>query len=131
MLEVALFLPWLFFVFAGAFDWGHYAYALISVQSAARAAALYTSSSAGTAADAGGACAYALAELRRASNVGGAVSSCAAWPLRVTAEGIAGADGAPASSVTVSYRTPRLIPIPGLLPGRLTVTRTVQMRVRG
>lgn len=131
MLELALFLPWFLFIFAGAFDWGHYAYALISVQSAARAAALYTSSGAGTAADAGGACRYALGELRRAPGVGAETTSCASWPVVVTAEEVTGADGAPASTVTVAYRTLPLVPIPGLLPGRLTVARTVQMRVRG
>jgi Flp pilus assembly protein TadG len=131
MLELALFMPWLFFVFAGAYDWGHYAYSLISVQSAARVAALYASSGPGTADDAAGACFYALGELRRAPGVGAGTTSCAAWPVVVTAAAVVGPDGEPASAVTVSYRTPPLIPIPGLVPGRLTVTRTVQMRVRG
>lgn len=131
MVEVSLFLPWLFFVFVGAFDWGHYAYALISVQNAARAAALHTSAGPGTAADAAGACGYALGELRRAAGVSPALASCAAWPVRVTAAAETGPDGAPSSVVTVSYRTPPLIPIPGLLPGRLVVTRAVRMRVRG
>jgi hypothetical protein len=36
-----------------------------------------------------------------------------------------------ATAVTVVYMTPSLIPIPGLLPGVLTITRTVKMRFRG
>jgi Flp pilus assembly protein TadG len=131
MLELALFMPWLFFVFSGVYDWGHYAYALISVESAARVAALYTSSGPSKAGDAAGACFYALGELQRAPGVGAGQTSCGAWPVVVTAAAVAGPDGEPATSVTVSYRTPPLIPVPGLLPGRLTVTRTVRMRVRG
>jgi Flp pilus assembly protein TadG len=131
MVELALLLPWYFFVFVGAFDWGHYAYALISVQNAARVAALRTSSSPGAAADSDTACAYALGELAFVSNVGGALASCNADPLVVTAAAVDGPDHAPASQVSVRYRTPQLIPIPGLLPGRITISRTVRMRVRG
>ena len=51
-------------------------------------------------------------------------------PLIVSASLVpVGADGAAASSVSVTYQSPQLIPIPGLM-GRLTVTRTAQMRVR-
>jgi hypothetical protein len=32
--------------------------------------------------------------------------------------------------VTVAYTTPTLIPIPGLLPGSLTISRTVIMKVQ-
>jgi hypothetical protein len=39
-------------------------------------------------------------------------------------------DGNPAASVTIVYLTPRLIPIPGLFPGQVTITRTVKMRYR-
>ena len=52
ILEVALFLPWLFFLFFGVLDAGFYAYAFISTASAARVAALYTSSSSTRAAEA-------------------------------------------------------------------------------
>jgi Flp pilus assembly protein TadG len=39
IVEFSLMAPWILFLFAGAFDWGFYAYALISVQNAARVAA--------------------------------------------------------------------------------------------
>lgn len=131
MVEMALLLPWYFFIFVGAFDWGYYAYALISVQSAARVAALYTSSQPGLAGSSKAACTYALEELRRAPAVAANLATCAAEPVVVTAQQVEGPDGEAASRVTVSYRTPQLIPIPGLLPGRVTITRTVEMRVRG
>jgi hypothetical protein len=41
-------------------------------------------------------------------------------------------DGQANSSVgiTVVYLTPQLIPIPGLLPGQLTITRVTKMKFR-
>jgi Flp pilus assembly protein TadG len=128
VVEVALLSPWIFMLFAGTFDLGMYGYALISTQNAARAAAVYTSTSTTTAANTGKACQYALAEMSAVPNLTG-VSTCSALPLIVTAQSLPGADGATASQVTVTYRTPQLIPIPGLV-GRLTVNRTVQMRCR-
>ncbi|MBZ5582502.1 MAG: pilus assembly protein [Acidobacteriia bacterium] len=126
-LELALLSPWIFFLFAGTLDMGFYAYALISTQNAARVAVEYTSKAPGTSADSDGACRYALAELSGMGNLRG-VTTCGATPLIVTAQKItADFDGVTASAVTVTYRTPMLIPIPGL-PGQLTVKRTVQMR---
>jgi hypothetical protein len=129
--EIAFFLPWIFFAFVGAFDYGFYAYALISTQSAARAGALYTSSATGMASSSEGACSYALDELRRLPNVGNAITSCGSYPVIVGAASVTGPDGAAASTVTVTYQTPRLIPVPGLIPGRVTITRAVEMRVKG
>lgn len=137
VLEVALLSPWIFFLFIGALDWGFFSYALISTQSAARVAALYTSSSNATATDQATACAHVLDELRRLPNVGAAVQSCASLPVMVTAQRVdqdsnpPSADRAPASRVTVTYQTVPLIPIPGLLPGQVTITHTVEMRIRG
>jgi len=34
-------------------------------------------------------------------------------------------------SVTVSYKTMSLVALPGLLPSSLTITRSVEMPVRG
>jgi TadE-like protein len=34
-------LPWVLFLFVGAYDWGFYAHALISTENAARTAALW------------------------------------------------------------------------------------------
>ena len=127
-MEFALFLPYLIFTFVGAFDWGNYSWALMKTQDAARVAALYTSSGSSTAADSSGACTYALAQMSDAPNLAG-MSSCTS-PLTVTATLVTGPDGSNASQVTVSYQTVPLIPIPGLLPGQITITRTVVMAVR-
>jgi Flp pilus assembly protein TadG len=127
---MALFLPWYIFLFVGAFDWGVYAHSLISIENAARVAALYTSSSSTTASDATAACTYALEELRISSNIGSGTTTCVALPVIVTGTAKTGADGKPASEVVVTYQTPSVIPIPGLLVGRVTINRTVQMRVR-
>jgi len=137
VLEVALLSPWIFFLFIGALDWGFFSYALISTQSAARVAALYTSSSNANAADQATACQYVLHELRRLPNIGTAVQSCSGLPVIVTAQWVdqnsnpPSADRAPASRVTVTYQTVPLIPIPGLLPGQLTITHSAEMRIRG
>ncbi len=128
-LEMALFLPWYLFLFVGTFDWGFYAHALISTESAARVAALYTSTSSTTAADATNACVYANEELRISSNIP-TTPSCAASPLIVTATSVTGADSQPATQVTVQYTTVGLIPIPGLLEKSATFYRVVQMRLR-
>lgn len=123
-------MPWLVFLFIGAFDWGFYAHALISTESAARVAALYTSGSSTTAANQTNACAYALEELRIISNVA-SVTTCNALPVIVTAVAKNGTDGQPASEVSVTYQTQTLIPIPGLLTKQATFYRVVQMRLRG
>ncbi|MGA2594116.1 MAG: TadE/TadG family type IV pilus assembly protein [Bryobacteraceae bacterium] len=130
VMELALFLPFLLFLFIGAFDWGFYSWALIATQSAARSAALYTSSSSATAADSSGACTYALAELTNAPNVFGSVTTCSASPVTVTATSVTGADGTAASQVSVTYQTINLIPIPSLLPSQMNITRVVQMKVQ-
>jgi Flp pilus assembly protein TadG len=132
-LEMAFFLPWYIFLFVGVYDWGFYAHALISTASAARVAALYTSTDSTTKADQATACTFALQELSPAPNLG-SITSCGALPAIVTAvakTGVNSADGSDASEVTVTYRTNQLIPIPGLLKGRHTFYSVVQMRVRG
>jgi hypothetical protein len=126
---MALFLPWYLFLFVGTFDWGYYAHALISTESAARVAALYTSTSSSKAADATNACIYANEELRISSNIP-TTPSCSASPLIVTATSVTGPDSQPASQVTVQYTTVGLIPIPGLLEKSATFYRVVQMRLR-
>jgi Flp pilus assembly protein TadG len=130
MLELALFSPWIFFLFAGALDLGYYTYALISIENAARVAALYTSTNSNTATDGTGACTYALGELRTLPNVG-SMSSCSSAPLIVTAQAQNASDGTAASLVSVTYQSVPLIPIPGLLKGQFTWTRSVTMRLRG
>ena len=129
IIEFSLMAPWILFLFAGAFDWGFYAYALISVQNAARVAAQYTSSSAATATNSAAACSYVLSELQGEPNIGTTVTSCNALPLIVTATSVTGPDSAPAAQVQVTYKTVQLVPIPGVLAGQFTLVRTVVMRI--
>jgi Flp pilus assembly protein TadG len=131
VLELALFLPWIFFCFVGVLDWGFFSYALITVQSSARVAAFYTSTSLSTAADAGGACTLVLNELQTLPNIGTTVTTCSGSPLTVTAAPVTGSDGAQASVVSVTYQSVPLIPIPGILAQQFTWKRSVTMRLRG
>lgn len=135
VVEVGLMAPWIFFLFIAIFDFGFHTYALISVQNAARAAALFTSSSVRSAADSITACYYVRRELADLANVR-TLTSCSAAPLIVTAEAVNSADSPPppasplaASRVTVQYQTASLIPLP-FIPAQLTITRAVEMRVR-
>lgn len=137
IIEFSLLLPWYVFLFIGAFDYGFFSYSLIATQTAASVGATYCAGSSGTVADATTACGYALDQLRNLPNVGSGLTTCGSGtsvtslaPVAVTAASITGPDGNAASSVTVVYLTPQLIPIPGLLPGQLTINRTVKMRVR-
>ena len=107
---------------------GFYCYALICTENAVRIAAMYTSSSNSTAADAGTACSLALGELGWLNNLNG-VTTCDSLPLIVTAASAPGPDNAGSSQVTVTYQSSQLIPIPGVLTGRLTITRTAQICV--
>lgn len=122
--------PWIVFLFAGAFDWGFYSYALISAQNAARVAAQYTSLSSANATDSTTACSYVISEMHGVPNVGTSLSTCAALPLIVSATSLVGPDGATAAKVSVTYQTVQLVPIPGLLAGRFTFVTSAIMRVR-
>ena len=128
VVEVALFAPWIFLLFAGALDMGFYTYALISTQNAARVAAEYTSKSSATAADVSTACRYALDEMNTMSNVK-QLTGCNSLPLIVTANPVTSSDGSSASAVSVRYQTQMLVPIPGL-SGRITINRKVQMMLK-
>lgn len=129
LVELTLVSPWVFFLFVGVIDWGFYSYALISVENAVRIAAEYTSQTSTTASDQAGACTKVLAELSSLSNVA-SLTSCGALPLTVTAASVTGPDGGTATSVSVTYRSISLIPIPGFLQSQLTITRNVKMRIR-
>ncbi len=137
IVEFSFLAPWYFFLFVGAFDFGFYAYSLIASQSAATVAALYCASSSSTVADSTTACGYALDQFRNLPNVGSSMNTCgtgttvtSSAPVAVSASSVTGPDSNSATSVTVVYLTPQLIPIPGLLPGKLTITRTVTMAIR-
>ena len=139
IIEFTLLLPWLILLFTAVFDFGFYAYALISIENAARVAVLHGAANAGAAADQAGACALAVEEVRGLPNIGAAFStSCTADPLTVSAAycdgstpcggGANSADGGPAAVVTVTYRMPPLFRIP--LSGLTRVTRSSVMRLR-
>src|SRR5947209_8719101 len=129
MMEMALLMPWVFFLFIGVLDWGFYSYSLISMQAAIRTAVLYTASGTATAADSTTACTLVLGELRNLPNIGTSVTTCGSNPV-VTATAVTGPDAASASKVTVTYQSVSLIPIPGLLAKQFTITRSGTMRLR-
>lgn len=131
LIEFSLMMPWYVFLFIGTFDFGFYAYSLIATQSAARVAALYCATNSATATDSSTACSYALDQLRNLPNVGSGMSTCSSSPLTVTASTWTGPDSNSGTSVLVTYTTPQLIPIPGILPAQLTINRTVKMPLRG
>ena len=134
MLELALLAPWIFFLFAGALDMGYYCSAAISVENAARVAALRLSTSASVAGDpnaANIARGVVCNELKTLPNVGAACPTSIVQ-VNVPAQPFNGSDGSPAAQVSVTYTTVQLIPIPGLSAngnGQWTFTRTVQMRL--
>jgi Flp pilus assembly protein TadG len=129
ILEAALLVPWLFFLFVGAFDLGYYSYALICAENAVRVAAEYTATSGFTADDSSTACALALKEFATVPSMNG-VTSCGSLPLKVAATIVTVVDGSQASQVSVQFQSGQMIPIPGLLSGKLTVTRVAQMRIK-
>ena len=136
VVEVALMAPWIFFLFVGVYDIGFYCYAAICTQNAARAVALsYAQSSTITP------CTAALGELNTLPNV--SASTCSALPVQVTVTTLNGSacpDSATPSGLlyagtpfcvqsSVTYQTIPLLPIPGVLMGRMTLTRTAEMRL--
>ena len=133
MIEFAMLMPWYVFLFVGAYDYGFYSYSYIAVQNAARVGAMYCSNTSSVAANCSdSACTYALAQLKNLPNVGSAMTTCSA-PVTVATSLLTGAnspDSADAASVTVTYTTPSLIPMTNLLPGTITFSRTVVMRVQ-
>src|SRR5438270_8381285 len=84
-IEVALMLPWIVLVFAAVTDFGFFAYAFISVQNAARAAALYTSSDPLLANNSSAACTYAVGEASFLPGVGTTCTVATAGTMTVAA----------------------------------------------
>jgi Flp pilus assembly protein TadG len=130
MLELALLSPWVIFLFIGALDWGFYAVSLVTLENATRVAAVYASSSTGNITQTGIICGLVINEMGSLSNMQG-VSTCGgSSPVSVTPTLISpGIDGSQEAKVSVTYTTPPLIPIPGLLAKQFTITRTVKMRI--
>jgi TadE-like protein len=132
IIELTFMMPWLVFLFVGVFDFGFYAYALIATQNAARAAAVHNSISSMAASDPDGSgCQIVIAELRSTPNAR-TLTDCGSAPLQVASTkepDPSGTPGAHAAKVVITYQTALLIPIPGLLAGQMTITRTAWMRV--
>jgi Flp pilus assembly protein TadG len=130
VIEMALIAPWFLFLFIGVVDVGFYCYDLIAVENAARVAAEYTATGTDKANDVGGACTRVLQELASLSNLSG-VSTCSSAPLTVTAtKQTPGLAGGTDTTVTVTYTTQQLIPIPALLQGQFTFSSTAVSRVK-
>jgi len=135
VIEVALLAPWIFFLFVGVLDLGFYAYAFISVENAARAAALLTSRSKVAATDQVDACAIVLSEMTWAAYGRDIQTNCQAAPLIVNTTLLNGSttpasqDGSDAAQVEVQYTTLTMIPIPGVLPPSFVVDRKWQMKI--
>lgn len=140
VMEFALIAPLLFPLILVIFDFGLYAYGFISVQNAARVAALRNSGGVESATDQSAACSMAIEELRGMPNIGTSFSSsCSGAPVSVTAVLLcptttncsgssATIDSHPAAQVTVTYTVPDLFRFPILAPQ--SITRSSQMRMR-
>lgn len=131
VLELTFFVPWIYFLFVGALDFGFYSYALIAVQNAARAAALNAAQFADMADEQAEACRQVRNDLAKMPNAGSFNTGCTATPLSVTLTPFTDSQGHLAARVQVSYQTVRLLSIPGLVPSQLNITRTAEVRVYG
>lgn len=157
MVEMALMLPWLVFLFVGILDIGFYSYAAICTQNAARTVALQLSQikpGTDTLADLNAAaCQPALGELNGLPNMA-RITSCAAqgaasasdpvavWVLQLSCTSspecadcnstvCALTAPPPPQSIQawVTYLGPQMVPIPGVLTGKLALTRSAEIRV--
>jgi Flp pilus assembly protein TadG len=141
MVEIALMVPFIFFLFVGVLDFGFFNYAAICAQNAARAAALAASYSTGAATFAN-ACAAALPEMNQLPNTRSLTcatvlttqnSTTDLQPLAVFVRTFHGPDWVSgvdnAVEVVVEYRTILMIPIPGILDKQFTFSRTVTARI--
>jgi beta-lactamase class A len=118
-------LPWIVFSFLAVLDFGFCAYGLIATQNAARIAATWGAANATNAANiSSNACSYAAPEFTYAPTP---VTACGA-NLSVTAS-TATVGSLSIVQVAVTY-TLNLLPIPGIVPASLAITRTVKMAVR-
>jgi Flp pilus assembly protein TadG len=138
MMEFCLLLPWYIFLFVGAFDFGFYAYGLIATSNAARVAATYCSATSSTCNSdplkASVCTTYILPQLYYMPNVGSATTTCTASPITLTVTYPSAAscpDGNTCTTVTVAYVTPHMVPIPGMLAGQFTITKSITMRLAG
>jgi len=131
VVELALFIPWIYLLFVGALDFGFYSYALINVQNAVRAAAVNAGQYRALSSDQAEACRQVLGDLGKLPNASAFGSGCSSGPLRVTVSSFTDSQAQLATRVQASYTTVQLLSIPGLVPSQITVTRTAEMRVYG
>jgi microcystin-dependent protein len=110
-------------------DLGFYNYALITAQSAARTAVLYTSSSTSASTDSTVACSYVYDQLTSNINLAGQTTCSGTSPISLATSVGTGPDGNSASTVTISFTSAIFIPIPGILPASIPVVRTAQMLI--
>ena len=137
IVEFALVAPMLFALMLAIFDSGLYVYSFISVQSAARSAALRNSGSPETATDSSAACSIAANQLQGLPSMGSFSGSCSAAPLIVTSilcqtnscgSAAASADGTESAVVTVKYSVPAMFGFP--IAGPPVITASSQMKLR-
>jgi len=157
VVEAALMMPWICFLFVGVLDSGFYTYAAMATQNAARAVAIQDATAGGTISNAA-ICLAAMNELRFLPNVGlggncagsqaavsntvpiwacaGILNSTASAPCVPPAVKCAdcagsGATGTNARSIqaVVTYRSIPLVPIPGILRTQLQLTRIAEARI--
>jgi len=137
--EFAVVAPVLFPLLLALVNFGINACAFISVENAARVAAIRNSGGMESAADQNTACAMAIEELRGLPGIDSSfASSCTDAPVAVASTlcdsdtpctpGAGSADGSSAVLVTVSYSMPDVFRLP--LVGPSVITRSAQMRVR-
>jgi hypothetical protein len=128
MLELALLSPWIIFLFIGCFDWGFYAYSLITMEAATRNATSWNANH-NAPADADMACKIVTKDMQTLINMGGVTTCGGTSPVSVSAALVTGPDSENAAQVSVTYSTPQLIAIPGLLAKQYTITRVVTMKL--
>ena len=131
MVELALLSPWIIFLFIGVLDWGFYAHAVITLENATRAAAVYASGSSTAYTETGNLCTILLNEMASLSNMQSVTTCGGTSPVSLSSTQLTGSDspdGNTAVKMSVTYTTPQMIPIPGLLAGKFTLTRTLKMR---
>ena len=130
LLELSLLAPMMLLLFAATVDIGFYTYAAVCTENAARTGAMHASIDRDLAASAnlsqvirGDVC----SEMKALPNVGAA---CPTSVISVSAvsQPFTGADGQPATQVSVTYTTVPLFRVPGLM-GQYSLTRTVQIRI--
>jgi Flp pilus assembly protein TadG len=153
VLEVTLMMPWIFFLFVGVLDFGFYSYQAICVENAARVAAVQIATNFVGLSSVG--CSIAVPEMKRLTNVAnngnpctdGSTAVSSGTPMAVNVlkldknsnpkcadcdcTKVSPATCAAASSVqvAVTYQSPQMVSIPGLLTNQLQIRRLAEVRI--